>query len=165
MVSGFTGFNTKPKSTMNREELNAAVDKKQALPDLVLKRVYFNAQENMKESETQLMYNYYRNGGIHNELDVFRLRSNILGLFRLISGMILENGYMTWKSSEYIRIHKNNGVNTDFELCLKLSRYAQLDVPTLIHLAGYLHQSLHELGLTNLLINDLNKEVDIEDLI
>lgn len=152
-------------SKMDREELNDAVDKKTALPDMVLKREYFTFQETMTRAEQQLMMGFYKNGGVYRDIDVIYLRSSILGLFRLISGMISEAGCVTWKSKESELILRKNGVNSDFALCHKLINYAQLDVPTLIHLAGYLNYALHELGLTNLLMNNDGHEIDIADLI
>lgn len=154
-----------PKSQMNREELTNAVDDKKALPDLVLKRVYFNAQEQMNIAESNLMLSYYKSGGYFNDLDVFKLRSSILVLFRLISGMINEAKQYNWGNSETPLILKKNRVSSDFELCLRLTRYAPLDVFTLIHLSGYLNFCLHELGLTDLLIDNNMKEINIEDYV
>ena len=154
-----------PKSQMNREELTNAVDEKKALPDLVLKRVYFNAQEQMNIAESNLMLGYYKSGGYFNDLDVFKLRSSILVLFRLISGMINEAKQYNWGNSETPLILKKNRVSSDFELCLRLTRYASLDVFTLIHLSGYLNFCLHELGLTDLLIDNNMKEINIEDYV
>ena len=85
--------------------------------------------------------------------------------FRLISGMIWEAKVFSWPSKEKALIHKKNRVESDYELCVALTRYVQLDVPTLIHLAGYLNFCLHELGLTNLLVDNKSYEVDIKDLI
>lgn len=151
-------------SRMNRQELNDAVDQKKALPDMVLKRIFFNAQENMTNAESNLMLNYYKNQGFFVENDVYRFRSSILTCFRLISGMIYEAKVMNWYSKEKDKIHKINRVSSDYELCVKLTRYSMLDVPTLIHLAGYLNYCLHELGLTNLLIDNKDHEIELEDL-
>lgn len=155
----------KPNSLMDREELTNAVDEKKALPDLVLKRVYFNAQEQMNIAESNLMLGYYKSGGYFNDLDVYKLRSSILVLFRLISGMINEAKQYNWANSETPLILRKNRVSSDFELCLRLTRYAQLDVFTLIHLSGYLNYCLHVLGLTDLLIDNNMKEINIEDYV
>lgn len=159
------GFPFKAKSNMNREELTAAIDEKKALPDMVLKRVYFTAQEAMNIAESNLMLNYYKSGGFWNDFDIYRFRSSILVVFRLISGMINEAGVTSWPNSETPSILIKNKVKTDFDLCLKLVRYARLDVFTLIHLCGYLNWTLHEIGLTNLLIDNREKEINIEDLV
>lgn len=152
-------------SRMDRDELSNAVDEKKALPDMILKRLYFNAQEQMCLCEQVLMNNYFRNGRFYNELDSIRFRGSILVLFRLISGMLLDAKVLTWRTSGFNVILAKNRVESDYELCLKLTNYAQLDVDTLIHLAGYLNFGLHQLGLTDLLMNEDIKEIDIKDLI
>lgn len=155
----------KAKSQMNRDELTNAVDDKKALPDLVLKRVYFNAQESMNNAEADLMTGYYRSGGFWNPNDTYRFRSSILVVFRLIGGMINSARVYNWVNDETRLILQKNRVKNDFELCLRLTRYASMDVPTLVHLSGYLNFCLHELGLTDLLIDNSAQEIDIRDLV
>lgn len=156
---------TKAHSEMDRDELINEVDKKQALPDMVLKRMYFNAQEKMTEAEKMLMYHFYANNGTYNDLDIFRLRIAILGCFRPISGMIAENKIYNWLEHEEPLILKKNGVKSDYDLCLKLITYGKVDVPSLIHLVGYVNFCLHELGLTNLLLNIEGGELDISKIV
>ncbi len=161
--SGFKGI--KSHSAMNRDELNNAVDDKKALPDMVLKRIYFSAQESMNLAESALMAGYYKNGNVWNPNDIMKFRTSILVVFRLISGMINSVKVYNWVNSETPFILRKNRVNNDFELCLRLTRYAQLDVFALIHLSGYLNFCLHELGLTDLLIDNQIAEIDIKDLV
>lgn len=150
---------------MDREELENAVDQKTALPDMVLKRQYFQAQESMTLAEAKLMFGFFQNDGFYNELDVYRFRSAILGVFRPISGMIEEAKVWNWIAIESPLVLAKNRVKTDYDLCLKLTNYAPLDVSTLIHLAGYLHFCLHRLGLTNLLLDTSDGEYDIAKIV
>ena len=147
-----------------REELMEDFDKKTAFPDMVLKRMYFTFQENMITSSTVMMNNYYRNGGVWNEGDVFRFRASILGLFMAIKGMIYDQGCKDSEKMGDTLILAKNRVNSYYELCIKLENYAPLDVSALIQLSGYLTNCMHELGLTNLLLNTNGVEIDMKDL-
>ena len=155
----------KPFSSMNRAELNDSVNEKKALPDMVLKRIYFEAQEKMNLAEAALMLNYYKSGNNWNQNDIHRFRASILVVFRLISGMIKDAKIMKWVNSETPFILRKNRVENDFELCLRLIRYSPMDVFTLVHLSGYLNFCLHELGLTDLLVDNSATEINIEDLV
>lgn len=147
-----------------REELMDDFDKKTAFPDMVLKRMYFTFQESMITNSSIMMSNYYRNGCFFLESDVFRFRSSILGLFMAIKGMIFEQGCPNAEKQGNQLILKKNGVESYFELCLKLENYAPMSVSALIQLSGFLTNCLHELGLTNLLLNTNGVEVDMKDL-
>lgn len=147
-----------------REELMEDFDKKTAFPDMVLKRMYFTFQETMIMNEATLMTNYYKNQGFFNEIDVIKFRGSILGLFLAIKGMILEQGCRDAEKQGNPVILKKNGVKSYYELCCKLETYAPLGVSALIQLAGYLTNCMHELGLTNLLLNTNGVEIDMKDL-
>lgn len=155
----------KAKSEMNREELVNAVDNKKAYPDMVLKRLYFDAMESMIEAESQLMYGFYLNGNQYNELDVFRLRSKILKLFGLIKDMIKSNGCLSWDDDKRGFILAKYGVKNDYELCLRLTKYAHLDVDSLTHLSGYLSFCMFSSGLTDLLMDSDVREPNFNELI
>lgn len=102
----------KPKSLMDRSELNDAVDDKKALPDMILKRIIFEAEDRMNKAEAVLVYNRLKSGGIVNQLDLFRLRVAILELWRLVGQMALDvkihNLYTskTYDSDDYILINR-----------------------------------------------------------
>ena len=145
---------SKPKSQYTRQELNDAVDDRKALPDMILKRIIFEAQDRMNKAEAALVYNRLKTGGYENKLDVFRLRVSILECWRLIGEMALD-----------VKIKNINDRRTypdfdDYQLVERL--YSSKDVKSsmLHHLVAYLQHCLHKLNLTNLLIDNIPFDSD-----
>jgi hypothetical protein len=139
----------KAPSELNRKELNDAVDDKKALPDLVLKRIIFQSQEELYDSETKLMYNQMRNNGMVNDNDTYRFRVSILKLFRLVSQMALENGCTCLPGGPDKMYNKD-----DWNLIQEDLAYSKpFSVKMLVRFSAYLTFVLHALNLTNLLIS------------
>jgi hypothetical protein len=145
----------KPKSMMDRSELNDSVDKGKALPDMILKRIIFEALDRMNKAEAVLVYNRLKSSGITNQLDVFRLRVAILECWRHIGEMSLEVKCINLYRSQIY------GVD-DCELITKLYSDKPMNIDKLHHLVGYIVHCLHVLNLTNLLISEVSYETKEE---
>ena len=144
---------SKPKSHMTREELDSAVDDKKALPDMILKRIIFEAQDRMNKAESQLVYNRLKSAGFNSPLDVIRFRTSILECWRLIGEMALEvNIRNLFKDKTYEL--------DDCDLILRLYSNRIVSIDRLHHLAGYIQHCLHVLNLTNLLIDSIPFDAD-----
>lgn len=142
----------KPYSSMNRTELNTAVDEKKALPDMVLKRIIFEAKANMLETCREMMYNALRNNGTYNPNDAYRFRTAIAVVWYHINEMSRDNGYINLNSMPEI------GQKSDFERMQDLTYGKKLKVKTLIRLSEYVTYCLHKLNLTDLRISNETDE-------
>jgi hypothetical protein len=150
---------SKALSRMTRNEVNEEVDAKRALPDLVLKRVIFEAQERMYDAETTLMYNQLRNNGMTNDSDIYRFRVCILKLFRLIGEMAKEGGCLGLPPNGKHPLYDRY----DWELLMDDLAYGKpFKLHMLIRFSAYLTFALHTLNLTNLLISEGTDVMDEE---
>jgi hypothetical protein len=139
---------------MSRDEVYDAVDKKQAMPDLVMKRYIFDDFHNMVNYQALLQHNFYKNGKVFNDLDIYRFRASILKLFSWVKYMAQDNGCINNKVRPKTYLLRKYKVANDYELCFLLEEYAIMDVTVLTHISSYIQYVLHELKLTNLLIDN-----------
>jgi hypothetical protein len=145
---------SKPYSNMNRSELNDSVNDKKALPDMVLKRIIFEAQDRMNKAEANLVYNRLKSVNV-NPLNIFRFRIAILECWRLIGEMALDVKILNLYENKYYDVD-------DCELVLRLYSKNPISTDKLHHLAGYINHCLHVLNLTNLLIDNIPMSDDPE---
>lgn len=143
----------KANSHLDRSELNKAVDDRKALPDMILKRIIFEAQDRMNKAESVLVYNRLKTGGYFNNLEIYRFRISILEVWRLIGEMALDVKILNLFSEKVYEVN-------DCELMLRLYSNKPMNIHLLHHLAGYVTHCLHVLNLTNLLIDEVSYDVD-----
>jgi hypothetical protein len=152
----------KPLSKLDAEDLADDVfEEKKALPDLVLKRYIFEAQNNMIVAHKVLLMNRNRNGGHTNPLDVTVLKSTLISLFSFVNEMAKENKYLYLDDIPHPIYNKRF---TDYALMIKLIYFEDLDINTLIRLYLYNLNILHRLNLTNLFLDPPQTSYDIEKL-
>jgi hypothetical protein len=140
---------------MNREELGDASDDRKALPDMILKRIIFESQDRMNKAESALVFNRLKSGGYNNPLDMFRLRVAILECWRLIGEMALDVKIRNLYDKQMY-----DGVD-DCELMDRLYSNKDVNVKMLHHLSGYVQNCLHRLNLTNLLMDNIPFDSDV----
>jgi len=150
----------KPFSQMSRQELDVAVDQRKALPDMILKRIIFDAQNEMNDFEKKLSKSRLQNNGFVNPNDVINLRVAIGKLFRLIGEMCKDVKVLSFDGVP--RIFRRNVLINDYDLCFVLLHGEPLDIHTILHLCSYMNYCLHKLNLTNLLIDNQGSEESID---
>jgi hypothetical protein len=134
-----------PSKTSNNPELS--YEDKKALPELLLKQqIAITDRGAVIRSFKELERNKRMNNGIINIADKAMFESELAGLFLDIKDMIkCKKSYKSM--NQYERIN--------YERLVKLvTGKTSFGLPELIQMMNYLLQMLHNLNLTNLLINE-----------
>jgi hypothetical protein len=152
---------SKPLSEQDREELLKSIDEEKAIPDMYFKRCIFESLNNMIQASSIMNFNHLKNAGIYSPLDVYRFHSTVMSLFSYIGEMILHNKILNLPpelDKKYVKLKSGN----DYDLCLKIGQGDFVSEKELIRASAFLKHCAHRLNLTNLLQNNVGKDVPIE---